>query len=413
MRNNWKKLKVKDFCEIGRGRVISAEEIRNNLGIYPVFSSQTANDGEMGKINSYNFDGEYVTWTTDGAYAGTIFYRNGKFNCTNVCGTLKPKFDNFSAKFLAYKLSTVAKDYVSYVGNPKLMNNVMAEIEIEIPLDFKEQTAIAEILGNIDSAIEKTQKLIETQKRIKQGLMQDLLTKGIDEHGNIRNEKTHRFKDSPLGRIPEEWDVWNFENLIDSAVDGPFGSNLKTSHYVNENGVRVVRLQNIGSGVFIDIDKAYVSRNHAETLIRHQVVSGDLIVASMGDDARPIARACLYPANFESGIVKADCFRIRLKKNLAVNAYAKYVLNCPSTREDLELLSQGVTRERVNLTKLKEIRMRKPPLDEQKKIVNILDLSSEEIIKEEAKLEKLILTKNGLIQDLLTGKKSVENLISE
>lgn len=87
----WQKKKIKELCEIGRGRVISAEEINSYPGEYPVYSSQSYNKGEMGRLDSYEFDGEYVTWTTDGAYAGTVFYRNGKFNCTNVCGTLESK----------------------------------------------------------------------------------------------------------------------------------------------------------------------------------------------------------------------------------------------------------------------------------------------------------------------------------
>jgi len=78
-----------------------------------------------------------------------------------------------------------------------------------------EQQKIAEILETIDNAIEKTDKIIEKYKRIKQGLMQDLLIKGIDENGNIRDEKTHRFKDSPLGRIPEEWEVVRLEEVIE------------------------------------------------------------------------------------------------------------------------------------------------------------------------------------------------------
>ncbi len=76
-----------------------------------------------------------------------------------------------------------------------------------IPESLPEQRKIAEILETVDNAIEKTDKIIEKYKRIKQGLMQDLLTKGIDENGRIRSEETHKFKDSPLGRIPEEWEV--------------------------------------------------------------------------------------------------------------------------------------------------------------------------------------------------------------
>ncbi|MBI5306947.1 MAG: restriction endonuclease subunit S [Planctomycetes bacterium] len=72
----WNVLPVRSLCFLGRGRVISNIEIADNAGDYPVYSSQTANNGEMGRINTYDFEGEYVTWTTDGANAGTVFYRN-------------------------------------------------------------------------------------------------------------------------------------------------------------------------------------------------------------------------------------------------------------------------------------------------------------------------------------------------
>jgi type I restriction enzyme S subunit len=94
--DKWTTYKIQDIAEIGRGRVISSIEIdRQKHPLYPVYSSQTSNDGIMGYLDNYMFDGEYITWTTDGANAGTVFYRKGKFNCTNVCGTLKiqPKFD--------------------------------------------------------------------------------------------------------------------------------------------------------------------------------------------------------------------------------------------------------------------------------------------------------------------------------
>ena len=94
--DKWTTYKIQDIAEIGRGRVISSVEIdRQKNPLYPVYSSQTSNNGIMGYLDNYMFDGEYITWTTDGANAGTVFYRKGKFNCTNVCGTLKiqPKFD--------------------------------------------------------------------------------------------------------------------------------------------------------------------------------------------------------------------------------------------------------------------------------------------------------------------------------
>jgi len=93
---------IGEICQINRGRVMSKDYLRNNAGEYPVYSSQTVEDGVFGRINTYDYDGEYLTWTTDGANAGSIFYRNGKFSITNVCGLLKVKVDGINTKFLLF-----------------------------------------------------------------------------------------------------------------------------------------------------------------------------------------------------------------------------------------------------------------------------------------------------------------------
>jgi len=125
---------IGSICKVSRGRVMSKDYLRDNAGEYPVYSSQTASNGVFGKINTYDYDGEYITWTTDGANAGSIFYRTGKFSITNVCGLLKVNVSNVDSGFLTYILGTVAKKYVSSgMGNPKLMSNVMSSIKVPIP----------------------------------------------------------------------------------------------------------------------------------------------------------------------------------------------------------------------------------------------------------------------------------------
>ncbi|HDX6402650.1 TPA: restriction endonuclease subunit S, partial [Escherichia coli] len=87
-------LPLGEVSALRRGRVMSKGYLTDNFGPYPVYSSQTANNGKIGSINTFDFDGEYISWTTDGANAGTVFYRTGKFSITNVCGliTLKSKY---------------------------------------------------------------------------------------------------------------------------------------------------------------------------------------------------------------------------------------------------------------------------------------------------------------------------------
>ncbi len=135
--------KIEDICDISRGIVMSKDFIKDNAGDYPVYSSQTENDGVLGKINTYKYDGEYLTWTTDGANAGTVFRRSGKFSVTNVCGLLRIKEEDILNDYLYYALSVEAKKHVnSGMGNPKLMSNVMGAIKIIIPSVDKQESTI-------------------------------------------------------------------------------------------------------------------------------------------------------------------------------------------------------------------------------------------------------------------------------
>jgi len=157
-------VKISDICELGRGRVINKHYIEQNVGDYPIYSSQTSKNGIFGKINTYDFDGEYVTWTTDGIYAGTCTYRNGKFNCTNVCGTLKSKNDKLKMKFLPYVLNEVTDNYVIKTANPKLMNNVMATIKIPLP-PLKIQEKIIKKCELIDDEVVKANIEVEKSEK--------------------------------------------------------------------------------------------------------------------------------------------------------------------------------------------------------------------------------------------------------
>lgn len=152
----WKPLG--DVAELKRGKVISKGYLEENKGIYPVYSSQTMNNGEIGKINSFDFDGEFLTWTTDGANAGTVFYRNGRFSITNVCGLIKAK-EYLDHKFLFYWLSIEAKKYVySGMGNPKLMSHQIERILIPIPpLEIQEKIVkILDKFTELEATLEAT-----------------------------------------------------------------------------------------------------------------------------------------------------------------------------------------------------------------------------------------------------------------
>ncbi|EGQ8492797.1 restriction endonuclease subunit S [Vibrio cholerae] len=153
-----------DLVTLRRGRVMSKGFLSENTGIFPVYSSQTANDGMIGSIDTYDFDGEYISWTTDGANAGTIFYRKGKFSITNVCGLMKIIDENLlNYKYLYYWLTTEAKKYVySGMGNPKLMSHQVEKIAVPIPCPDNPEKSLAiqaEIVRILDAFTAMTAEL--------------------------------------------------------------------------------------------------------------------------------------------------------------------------------------------------------------------------------------------------------------
>ena len=171
----WENILVKEIFDVTRGQVLA---VSNTVSVadtdykYPVFSSQTKQKGLMGFYKKYLFE-DALTWTTDGANAGDVNFRKGKFYCTNVCGVLLSK-KGYANLCIAEILNRVTRKYVSYVGNPKLMNNVMSEIPIIIPRDIEEQTKIANFLTAIDQKIEVVAQQIEQAKQWKKGLLQQM-----------------------------------------------------------------------------------------------------------------------------------------------------------------------------------------------------------------------------------------------
>ena len=177
-RNNnfWNEYKISDIMNITRGTVIPKTEISeclNNEFRYPVYSSQTSNNGILGYDNKYDFNGKFLTWTTDGANAGKVFYREGKFRCTNVCGILYNKDNRYVSELTAELLNIETPKYVSYVGNPKLMNNVMSNIIIKLP-DPSRDHFFSSILKIINKKLTIEEEKLDKLFELKKGLMQNM-----------------------------------------------------------------------------------------------------------------------------------------------------------------------------------------------------------------------------------------------
>jgi type I restriction enzyme, S subunit len=173
-------------------------------------------------------------------------------------------------------------------------------------------------------------------------------------------------------RVPKGWASVPLAQLAapepNSITDGPFGSKLKTEHYTG-SGPRVVRLQNIGDGIFVD-EHAHISTSHFETLRKHQVFAGDLVIAALGHN---LPRACVVPPALGLAIVKADCIRFKADPAKVSNKYLLYALNSPQVREEAAAIIHGVGRPRLNQGEIKSLSIPLAPRNEQDRVVAELE----------------------------------------
>lgn len=287
-----------------------------------------------------------------------------------------------------------------------------SKLKIQLPPP-DEQRQIARILSKVDEAISQTEQLIAKYRHLKTGLMQDLLTKGIDEDGNIRSEETHTFKDSPIGRIPVEWEVETLEKLLadipNNMRSGPFGSALTKSEWV-ESGIPYLGIDNVQKERFIPIYNRHISIEKYNQLIRYSVNPFDVMITIMGT----VGRSCVVPEGVGKAISSKHVWNMTFNKEKYFPELISYQLNyspwiSKAMRED----TQGGVMPSINSALLKKLRFPVPVIDEQKLIAGKYAAIQEFLNRLSNSLRKYKSLKSGLMQDLLSGKVRVEQLIRE
>jgi len=252
--------------------------------------------------------------------------------------------------------------------------------------------------------------LIAKQQRIKTGLMQDLLTRGIDEHGNLRSEQTHEFKDSPLGRIPVEWEVGGFENYVMSEAGikpGPFGSSLTKDMYV-EAGYRVYGQEQVIGGT-LDIGDYFITGRKYSEMSGFAVEEGDVLISLVGT----IGHVLIVPHRYHLGVINPRLLRFRPDSRHCVPQFLKALLISQPVRLQLDTFATGGTMPVLSGGIIKKLRVVILSLDEQKRIIQMIAGSEAALLSSSTHLTKLLSLKTALMQDLLTGKVRVTPLLTE
>ena len=340
-----------EVAELKRGRVISKEYLYENVGDYPVYSSQTVNNGEIGKINTFDFEQKAITWTTDGANAGTIFYRDGRFSITNICGLITIKDTQIlSYKYLYYWLSIEAKKHVySGMGNPKLMSNQMGKVPIPIP-PLAVQEEIARILDKFTTLEAELEAELDYRKRQYEYYRNQLLSLDvISNKGNLNNVEV-----VTLGEI------------------GTFvrGSGLQKKDFT-PSGVGCIHYGQIYTyyGTCADKTKSFVSYETAKQL-KH-VEHGDVIITNTSENVEDVCKAVVYLG--KEPIVTGGHASIFKPSEKIEGKYFAYYTQTEWFARDKRKYAKGTKVIDVSATDLAKIKIPIPSLAEQHRIVSILD----------------------------------------
>lgn len=322
---------------------------------------------------------------------------------------------SFAGKVLRTEQVGAAAEMTS-VGTkmPRTSWKQLSELEVFCP-GFLEQSKIAQVLDTLDTAIHETEAIIAKLKAVKQGLLHDLLTHGIDANGELRPpqaEAPHLYKPSPLGWIPKEWEETSLGEIARRSggilQTGPFGSQLHAHEYVID-GVPVVMPQDMVDGELSTENIARITERKANALSRHRVKPNDLVFSRRGDLSR-----CVAIGDQHTGwLCGTGCLLARLPR-AEINAYwLALVYQQPVIQSQVMGRAVGSTMANLNTSILEAILIGRPAVNEQDEIARRVAGASLRIRAEEQELQKLRLEKSGLMDDLLTGRVRVTPLLQE
>lgn len=364
---NWEVKKLGEVCEIldGKRKPINSMErntriegkLKNNL--FPYYGAT----GQVGLIDDFLLNGEYVLLGEDGApflepFKPKAYLVKGKIWVNNHAHILKSYFSN---KFLCYYLNQISyREFVSGTTRLKLNQSSMKDIPCVIPPLIEQQRIVAkieELFSELDAGVESLKTAQAQLKTYRQAVLKWAF------EGKLTNDNL------PDGELPANWKWVKLAALSEKISDGPFGSNLKSSDYVTE-GVRVIRLENIGILQFKDEYQTFVTEEKYSTIAKHTVTKGDIIFSSFVSDE---IRVTILPDYINKAINKADCFCVRTSEDIINRRFLAFFLATKNLYNQLINEVHGATRPRINTTQLKSCLIPYCSLEEQQRIVQEIE----------------------------------------
>ena len=402
--SEWVKKQLSQLALLSKGQQMAKIHLEKEGDHYVLNGGQNPS----GYLNKWNTEADTISISEGGNSCGYVAYNSTRF----WSGVHNYALKNLSKEicllylyeYLKFKEPDIMRLRVGS-GLPNIQKKELSKVQIQFSTNKQEQEKIAEILTTIDIAIDKTTAIIEKYKAIKEGLLQDLLTNGIDENGNIRSPKTHKYKLSPLGMIPVEWDVDKIEHLF--KLRARIGwQGLRSDEFIDE-GPYLVTGTDFDNGR-LDWDNCYhVSLERYFQDVGIKLKNDDLLITKDGTIGKTaMVKDCPHQVTLNSGV-----FVIRPINQKTTTDYLYYLLSDRSFALFIQNNLTGSTIKHLNQAVLYKMQIKRPDRNEQIRITQILFAVDEKIDLEYTHQRKLLQIKQGLMQDLLTHKVAVDALL--
>ncbi len=403
MPEEWKEVRIGDVC-IQRNEIIQP----SGKGEHKFVGLEHIKPGEI-EIQTYQLDTD-VKSSKFRFYRGDILY--GKLrpyldkaaiaDFDGICSTdllVLTNVDNkVSAGFLVYLIHSNqfiqnSISATSGTNHPRTSWKEISKFKFGLP-PLPEQRRIAEVLGTVDSAIQKVGGAIERTERLKKGLMQRLLTRGIGHE---------RFKESEVGGVPEEWEVARLGEVL---TDISYGTSVKAN---DENqGLPVLGIPNILSGKIDENNLRYVYLSEQEKQNLTLKV-GDVLIVRTNANSKYIGRSALFENKTGTWVYASYLIRIRVDtKKVIPNYLIKFLQSEKVRRQFLSIARTSAGNYNINTQGIRSINICLPNIFEQRRIAEILSAVDRKLELERRRKEKLERVKKGLMDELLTGRKRVK-----
>jgi type I restriction enzyme, S subunit len=333
------------------------------------------------------------------------------FDGNLLCATLKKEIAD--PKFYFYYFRTkIAKQEILKITTGTQSRNIAASnlVKVFVPLpSYEEQVGIASMLSLLDSKIELNQKMNETLEIIGQVVFKRWF---VDFEFPNQEGKPYKssggemvYNEIAKKKIPEGWKFGTFAQMAEinkgDIVDGPFGSNLKSSDYA-ESGIRLIHQENIEEFKFVNTKKRFTTKEKADSLSRSIALAGDIVLTKMPE---PITRAARIPVGLsERFVIMADCIRIRPHKEVTPSEFLLYLINSSRFRQEAEGKATGTTRPRINLTQVKLISILVPPKTYRLKFSDFVRSLESKRELNLLQIERLTTIRDILLPKLMSGK---------